>query len=260
MTNPELTVYWQPGCTSCLRLKEYLTGKGVAYRSVNVLADAQGRAELARLGLRRVPILARGSEWCDGLVLSEVDSLAGIGSLAESRLTPFELSVKVQTILGVLSSYVRQIPDERFTEMLPDRPRSFGGLACHIAEIVHYFLQVTERGHVLQFEDYDHPLPVQYSNSKSLVTFTESVATTFDRWILQSLPIRDMSQTIDLYYGSQSLHDFLERTTWHAGQHLRQLELVLLLRIGVEPDPVLDNRIFAGLPMPKAVWDDKLEF
>ncbi len=260
MKNSDLTVYWQPGCTSCLHLKEYLISKGVEFRSVNVLADEQGMAELMRLGLRRVPILARGSQWCDGLVLSEVNALAGIGTLPTTRLSPFELSVKVQAILGVLSSYVRQIPDERFAEMLPDRPRSFGGLACHVAEIVHYFLQVTEHGHVLVFEDYDHPLPIQYSTSESLLNFTESVATAFDRWTRQGLPIRDINQTVDLYYGPQSVHDFLERTTWHAGQHLRQLELVLLLRIGVDPNPALDNRIFAGLPMPQAVWDDQLEF
>ena len=260
MTVSELTVYWQPGCTSCLRLKEYLTGKGVSYRSVNVLADAQGMADLVRLGVRRVPILARGSEWCDGLVLSEINALAGIGKSTELKLTPLTLSVKVRAILNVLSSYVRQIPEQRLAEMLPNRARSFGGLACHVAEIVHYFLQVVEHDHVLVFEDYDHPLPHQYASPDSLVAFSESVATAFERWASQDLPAMDMSQTVDLYYGAQSLHDFLERTTWHAGQHLRQLELVLRMKIGVEPIPALDSRIFEGLPMPKAVWDDHLDF
>jgi hypothetical protein len=27
--------YWQPGCTSCLRMKEFLTKHGVAFISVN---------------------------------------------------------------------------------------------------------------------------------------------------------------------------------------------------------------------------------
>ena len=35
----EISVYWQTGCTSCLRTKEFLTEHGVAFRSRNVLED-----------------------------------------------------------------------------------------------------------------------------------------------------------------------------------------------------------------------------
>lgn len=34
-----LKVYWQPGCSSCLRTKEFLTKHGVPFVSVNVMAD-----------------------------------------------------------------------------------------------------------------------------------------------------------------------------------------------------------------------------
>jgi glutaredoxin len=34
-----LTVYWAPGCSSCLRTKEFLTRHGVDFVSVNVVAD-----------------------------------------------------------------------------------------------------------------------------------------------------------------------------------------------------------------------------
>ena len=33
----------------------------------------------------------------------------------------------------------------------------------------------------------------------------------------------DWTRKADVYYGAQTLHDYLERTTWHAGQHTRQL-------------------------------------
>ncbi|MCJ7838169.1 MAG: NrdH-redoxin, partial [Burkholderiales bacterium] len=29
-------MFWQPGCTSCLRTKEFLTRQGVDYESINV--------------------------------------------------------------------------------------------------------------------------------------------------------------------------------------------------------------------------------
>jgi Glutaredoxin len=45
-----LKAYWQPGCTSCLRMKEFLTLHAVPFVSVNVWEDANGLAELAALG------------------------------------------------------------------------------------------------------------------------------------------------------------------------------------------------------------------
>jgi glutaredoxin len=55
--------YWQPGCTSCLRMKEFLTKHGVPFVSVNVLEDKNAFAELATLGVRSVPIIRRGDDW-----------------------------------------------------------------------------------------------------------------------------------------------------------------------------------------------------
>ena len=34
-----IRAYWQPGCTSCLRMKEFLAKHGVPFVSVNVLED-----------------------------------------------------------------------------------------------------------------------------------------------------------------------------------------------------------------------------
>ena len=51
------------------------------------------------------------------------------------------------------------------------------------------------------------------------------------------------------------MHEYLERTTWHAGQHVRQLTMVLGL-LAIEPDGPLGPATFAGLPMPEKVWDE----
>ena len=40
-----LKVYWQPGCSSCLKTKEFLLEHGVAFQSVNVLEDEAGFEE-----------------------------------------------------------------------------------------------------------------------------------------------------------------------------------------------------------------------
>jgi hypothetical protein len=48
-------------------------------------------------------------------------------------------------------------------------------------------------------------------------------------------------------------HDLLERTTWHAAQHLRQL-YVLADRIGVTPPAPMPVDAFEDLPLPASLW------
>ena len=59
-----------------------------------------------------------------------------------------------------------------------------------------------------------------------------------------------------LYYGDVTVHEYLERTTWHSGQHVRQLVMVLNM-LGIEPDGPPAKETFADLPMPDKVWDDE---
>jgi hypothetical protein len=61
-------------------------------------------------------------------------------------------------------------------------------------------------------------------------------------------------QIVQTYYGPQLLHELMERTTWHCGQHVRQWFMVLGMA-GISPVVTLDDAAFAGLPMPSSVWD-----
>ncbi|MDG2285714.1 MAG: hypothetical protein P8N43_09315, partial [Alphaproteobacteria bacterium] len=70
----------------------------------------------------------------------------------------------------------------------------------------------------------------------------------------------DFEQPGKVYYGDVSLHEVLERTCWHSGQHTRQLMLVLSDALGIATDGPLSDEDFAGLPMPKQVWDNELDF
>jgi hypothetical protein len=60
---------------------------------------------------------------------------------------------------------------------------------------------------------------------------------------------------LDTYYGQQSLHSVLERTTTHVAQHLRQLALVLGRTAADATDVRLDPALLAGLPLPEDAWD-----
>lgn len=53
-TQPPLKVYWQPGCSSCLKTKEFLLANGVEFESINVLEDGKGFKEVDEFdGLRQ---------------------------------------------------------------------------------------------------------------------------------------------------------------------------------------------------------------
>jgi hypothetical protein len=59
--------------------------------------------------------------------------------------------------------------------------------------------------------------------------------------------------TVETFYGPQSAHELLERTTWHALQHLRQIH-ALLEDAGAPPAERLDPTLLERLPLPQAVW------
>ena len=69
----------------------------------------------------------------------------------------------------------------------------------------------------------------------------------------------DYAAPADVYYGEQTVHEFLERTAWHCAQHTRQLQLVVE-RLGFTPDRTLESAELEGLPLPANVWDDQLAF
>ncbi|MFN7903054.1 MAG: glutaredoxin family protein, partial [bacterium] len=82
-----IRVYWMTGCSSCLRTTDFLTRHGVPFISRNVLEDEGAYDELARFGLRQVPIVTRGDAWANGQVLRDIAKLCDI-KLGEQRMLP----------------------------------------------------------------------------------------------------------------------------------------------------------------------------
>ena len=251
-TGPEIRVYWQPGCSSCLRTKEFLTEHGVPFRSIDVLADPQGFRDLEALGVRMIPLVVKGREYASGQILADVARIAGI-DYGRKVLPVEDLKARIDTILAAALRYSAQLPAESLGTMLPNRPRSYRDLPCHIFMIVDAFVAETE-GDPLTEAKYLAPAPDQVRTADDIVVFGENVRQRFEGW--WAAGSHDFSRRAQVYYGEQTLHDFMERTAWHSGQHTRQLALVLE-KLGIMPKGKLANADFAGLPMPKNVWDDE---
>ncbi|WP_305985981.1 glutaredoxin domain-containing protein [Roseibium sp. MMSF_3544] len=250
----DIAVYWQPGCSSCLRTKEFLTRNGVAFESRNVLADETAFEELARLGIRRVPIVVHGDKWADGQVLADVAELCGISLGRRETVSPLELGERTLSVLDATIANTRCLPEEKLQDLLPNRPRSYADLVYHIVNIVDAYLE-HEEGQPLVYESYFRTPASDLMTTRALSEYGEDVRNRFDGLLQSFQPDTDWGASANVYYGTQTLHEFLERTTWHSMQHARQLVWVLE-NLSIEPAAKIDSGLMANLPMPENVWDD----
>jgi hypothetical protein len=251
-----IKAYWQPGCTSCLRMKEFLTRHGVPFVSVNVLEDEDGLAELAALGIRSVPIVRRGQDWANGQVLRDVARVAGIAWGGASMLPAPELVARLIAIQATAQRLFAQIPEDALGRMLPNRPRSYAQLGYHIFNIADAFLEHEVQGLPLREGAYNRVAAPGKDSRKEILAYGQDVLQRLEAWWDGPGRTTDFSRNAKVYYGDVTLHDYLERTTWHSGQHVRQLVMVLGM-LGIEPDRPPVGDFFSGLPMPDKVWDDE---
>ena len=255
-----LKVYWQPGCSSCLKTKEFLIENGIEFESVNVLEDENGFRELEALGVRLVPIVARGSDWANGAVFRDVARVAGFAWGGHEMLEPEKMVDRINGILAAAHRFATQMPEEHLDDMLPNRPRSYRELAYHIFNIPEVFLDRVEKDAPYTYEALVSKLPPEMKTKDDLLGFGSAIIERFNTWWEREGQSMDFSQPGKVYYGDVTLHEVLERTGWHSGQHSRQLMLVLEDKLGIAPDGPVTDAHFAGLPMPKEVWDNESSF
>jgi glutaredoxin len=253
--NSIIKAYWQPGCTSCLRMKEFLTKHGVSFVSINVLEDTAAIAELATLGIRSVPIVRRGNDWANGQVLREVARVAGVAWGGALVLPVPELAGRLVAIQTAAQRLFAQIPEEKIGRLLPHRPRSYAQLAYHIFNIADAFLEHEVQGLPLREGAYDRVPPPQMNTKAKLLAYGADVVGRFQAWWNGPGRGSDFSHKAHVYYGDVTLHEYLERTTWHSGQHVRQLVMVLET-LGIAPEKPPTREMFAGLPMGRRTADD----
>lgn len=249
----EVRVYWQPGCTSCLRTKEFLTKHRVPFVSRNILTDDGALDELTRLGLRSVPYVTVGDRYANGQALAEVARLLGIELGVVRRHPPAELARRIGVILAAAQRFLGQIPQERLHDLLPGRPRSYLQLAYHLFNVADAFME-HERGIALVYDSYSR-VPAFDATRADVLVYGRAVAAAFDAWWGAHAASTDWAAKADVYYGAVDRHEFLERTTWHTGQHCRQLQWVLSERLGITPQEPIGDELWIGLPMPENVWD-----
>jgi glutaredoxin len=254
MASSGLILYWQHGCTSCLRVREFLAEHGIAYESINVMDTQGARDRLTSLGARSIPVLVRDRDWIHGQDLDELARFLGV-SLTRDTLRREDLVERVQALLGKAAEFTRLIPHDMLDIPLPGRPdRSAADLAWHVAMIANGFLAAVLGGE-LTFDYFERRPVGDERRVEHLVARQHRTHDEFKDWWSThrgALPAR-----IATYYGTQTLDSVLERTTWHMAQHCRQLEW-LLGTAGIRPDVPLSDRELGGLPLPAGIWDREI--
>ena len=252
MTGERIRVFWQPGCTSCLRTKEFLARQGVDFESINVHGNAAGMEELRKLGARSVPVVARGERFVYAQTLTDVVRFLDLQIKLHERLSPEELVKKLDTVLRAAARYVRQIPVERLDLPFRNRNRPIRVLAHHVFRIPEAFLEALPGG-PLDYERIMKQPGAELRTGEDIARYGESVRTRFTQWWAQ-YPEKSCATEMDTYFGRHSVHEVLERTVWHPAQHTRQL-LLILDDLGIEPDGRLTREDLSGLPLPEEAWD-----
>jgi DinB superfamily len=199
-----------------------------------------------------VPILSRGDEWVFAQNLGHVVKFLGLNEKTGPVLSPDQLIARIDLILSTAVRLIPQMPDAHLTTEVPNRPRSYKTLAYHIFQIQDVLLAVA-KGATLSYEILATPPPGSLHTFADIAAFGDQVRTNLVTW-WAAKPDKAGKEPVETYYGPQTLHETMERATWHSGQHVRQW-IMLLGMAGVTPDRPLTPEDYAGLPMPMNAWD-----
>jgi glutaredoxin/uncharacterized damage-inducible protein DinB len=250
---PALKVYWRPGCSSCVKVKEFLAQQGVEFESIDVAARPEAMKDLLVFGVKTVPVVARGGEFVFAQALEDVSRFIG-RKFDNRRLAPQALVDKWLTVLRAAQRHVRQVPASRLQERaVHSRDRSVRDLAYHVYQVPDAFLQALHDGVEDLTAVYNAPPPPAVKNVEQIAAYGGEVEKRIHAW-WNGLADKSCRQTVKTYYGERSLHELLERCTWHSAQHARQI-ISVLERLGIEPQGPLTAADYAGLPMPKGLWE-----
>ena len=219
------------------------------FEGFDVEAEPERRRDLEPFGVPRVPATIVGGRVVHGWNPKALAELVGARYAECLQLAPAELARRLDTVLAATQRAIRQVPREHLGMQAPGRDRSVRQLGFHVFRLSAAFVDTREEGHLSEHV-FDEAAPPEMADGDDVARYGETV-----RRRLAAYCGRPgwCDGDVSTYYGPQSAHDFMERTTWHAAQHLRQIYW-FLDRMGVRADAPLADADLDGLPIPRDVW------
>lgn len=241
-------LYWVPGCSACMRMKEFVEKSGKAFDAINLEASPE-RGEKVRSNGLWAPAASVGDRVVNGHNLDQVAELIGVLYEARTLLPPEALFERYNSISAALLRYLGQMTEEVQQYNLPDRRRTMLLLGHHTSTIARAYLSA--------YYNDKHDKSI-YGAPDAVVTLDEVLAATAETRALlntwweedgQDDPLDRVLETDD---GWRTLHEVFEREVWHTTQHTRQL-MYALQQHNITPDGPLTAGDLVGLPVPERV-------
>ena len=85
VARPNISVYWVPGCSSCIKAKEFVASLGEPFESLNILEHPDALAEVGAAGIRGAPAVRKGDRIVYAQSLDDLAAFFGM-TRAEQRL------------------------------------------------------------------------------------------------------------------------------------------------------------------------------
>ena len=210
-------------------------------------------ALLQSLGAKSIPVVSKGDAFVFAQSIGDVAEFLELDVDTTPQLSPQELVEKYDMILGAAARHIRQIPDDQLGGKLLDRDRTYRELTYHVFRIAEALMDTADGGELTVSYYHDNP-PAEMQTIEQIASFGDDVRARLNAW-WDGYSHKDGTAIVDTYFGKKPLHEVLERSTWHSGQHVRQIVMAMTEFMGITPENPLTDEDFAGLPLPEKVWD-----
>ncbi len=219
------------------------------FEAIDVEAEPGAWADLRGLGVPLVPAVVVGDRAVHGWNPKGVAELVGVGYGEPERLSAAELARRLDLILAAAQRVMCQVPPEQLGMTWPGRDRSVRQLGYHLFRLSLAFRDAMTEERLPETWLHEEA-PPDLRDGVAIARYGGEVRQRLVEWMRRP---GATGGTVVTYYGSQTGHELLERTVWHAAQHLRQL-YAFLERMGVAPVDPLTEAALRGLPLPREVW------
>jgi uncharacterized damage-inducible protein DinB len=206
---------------------------------------------MERLGVPRPPGLAVGDRVVHGWNPAGYAALLGVAYRDAARFTPADLAARLDRVLESCQRLVERFDSERLDHVPAERKRTVRDLAFHVYRVALSFIDAVDRNELPEAW-FEERAPLDLVSGADVARYAALVRGRIAGWF-EGAGGDEFRRTVMTYYGPQAADELLERTVWHAGQHLRQL-YVLAERLGVVPPAPLPVEALRGLPLPEAIW------
>ena len=206
---------------------------------------------MERLGVPRAPALAVGDQVVHGWNPAGYATLLGVSYNAAVRFTPQALAARLDRVLESAQRLIERFDAARLDHVPPERKRTVRDLGYHVYRVALSFIDAVDGGELPE-SWFDDRAPGDLMTGSDVARYGALVRARISGWFQGAGP-DELTRTVVTYYGPQKADELLERTVWHAGQHLRQL-YVLAERLHVTARAPMPMDALEGLPLPEAIW------